>query len=191
MAAKFVRLDGERVVLESREGREFQIRREALSEGDRALPAMEREWPGVRAWPMALAGHSGGAKFTSYLAAALCANGWSNVVGMRLGGCNRRFVEKGAATHRPNRHDLIRIPVYLSSGRDDTVGTPRHMSNVRDALDRQGFKKVRLETAPGGHEVRKGHPVEGLEWFLELAGAPARPGAGGPLPLRPSRIHAH
>jgi hypothetical protein len=162
-----------------------------------ALLALAEEWPGAREWPMALAGHSGGAKFTSYLAAALCGHGWRNVAGMWLGGCNQHFVERGASTHRAERRDLLRIPVYLSSGKDDTVATPRHMSNVRDSLSRYGFKKVRLESAPGDHRVHGEHLAEALRWFLELAedgadegGGGVRGAAGGGLPLRPSRIPA-
>ena len=124
-------------------------------------------WPGIKNWPVACGGMSGGAKNSSFLAADLAREN-HRVIGMLMMGCNQDMAtvayRKGGAT------SLLNAAVFLSSGKADTIATPAHHEAVKRSLQGTGFHKVRLETFNGAHEIYPPHISEALRWFIAQTG---------------------
>jgi predicted esterase len=138
-----------------------------------ALAALESQWPGAGKAPLAFGGFSGGAKFSGWLAAAFARQGRS-IIGIYLAGINSDTIV-GAAQHFGVLNDTFRrIPVFLQSGKKDTVATPADHRGIHDQLKRAGFGYVRVEYVAGAHEVDTVRLRAALDWFGELA-APRGP----------------
>lgn len=129
-----------------------------------ALAALRTLWPAAAGSPLAFAGFSGGAKYAGWLA-ALCAAQHERIAGVFLAGVNEEPV--AAAARRVGVLDarFLAVPVFLQSGRHDTVATPEQHRRVADALREAGFPSVRLESVDGGHEVDASRLREALDWF--------------------------
>ena len=121
-------------------------------------------WPAVKDWPVACGGMSGGAKNSAFMAAYL-ARERRPVIGMLMMGCNQDMasvaLRKGAPP--PNFRSAA---VFLSSGKSDTIATPAHHERVKGSLRGSGFRKVRLESFDGAHEVYPPHVGDALRWFI-------------------------
>jgi hypothetical protein len=128
-----------------------------------ALDALNRSFPGSWKWPIACAGQSGGAKRASYLAPLLAAGGY-RVAGIFLAGMNEERITQGYGRFKPGR-DFLRTPIFLSSGKHDTIATPMQQDAVEDSMQRAGFKNIRHETHPYGHVVLPTQVQEALRWF--------------------------
>ncbi len=132
------------------------------------LLALDAAWPGARKWPVATGGFSGGAKRSGLLGAILCEDEW-DLIGMYMGGCNEDMATAGLKEYRPNRLAFRKVPVYLSTGKRDTVSTVQAANKVRLSLGATGFREVRMETYDGAHVLHAGQIAEALGWFRELA----------------------
>jgi|GEM_PF-748049 len=130
-----------------------------------ALEYLRANWPGLTKWPVACVGFSGGAKRSGYFGAIMMRAGY-HVIGMWMGGCNHDMATPGYQTYRPG-NDFKRVPIFLSSGKTDTVATPNHHRIVMNSLKNSGFRNVRLETYDGGHKFDEAQAVAGLKWFIE------------------------
>ena len=141
------------------------------------LLALEAAWPAARQWPVATAGFSGGAKRSGLLGALLCADD-RTVVGMYMGGCNEDMASAGLKEYRPNGPAFRKVPIYLSTGDQDSVATLAAANRVRNSMESSGFREVRSETYSGGHTADAAQITEALNWFKELQAerAPAGPG---------------
>jgi hypothetical protein len=128
-----------------------------------AFDYLTAAWPGVKNWPVACGGMSGGAKNSSFLAGDL-AREHHRVVGMLMMGCNQDMAtvayRKGSAT------SLLTASVFLSSGKSDTIATPAQHEAVKRSLQGTGFRKVRLERFDGAHDIYQPHISEALKWFI-------------------------
>ncbi len=127
------------------------------------LDYLTKAWPGLKKWPMACGGMSGGAKNSSFLAGDLAREG-HKVIGLLLMGCNQdmatvAFRKGGAAT-------MLGASVFISSGKSDTIATPDSALAVKNSVQATGFRKVRLESFDGAHDVYQPHVTEALRWFL-------------------------
>lgn len=130
-----------------------------------ALEYLQAQWPGLAKWPVACGGFSGGAKRSGFFGAIMMRSGY-HVIGMWMGGCNHDMATPGLQTYRPGP-DFKHVPIFLSSGKSDTVATPQHHKLVMNALKGSGFHKVHLESYDGGHKLHEPHATEGLNWFLQ------------------------
>lgn len=128
-----------------------------------ALDALNRSFPGATKWPIALAGQSGGAKRASYLAPLFAVAGY-RIAGIFLEGMNEDRMTESYRHFRPGS-GFLSIPIFFSSGRDDTISTLQQQTAVENAMRRTGFDNIRHETFPGGHTVLSSQLREALRWF--------------------------
>lgn len=135
-----------------------------------ALRDLARDWPGVEQWPLALAGHSGGAKRTGWLGAMFARDG-RLPVGLFQSGCNAGTAAAAINRYDPPRREFRRVPVFLSSGDADRIATVRDHEVVETALRANGFTRVRREVFAGGHVLHAPHAALALAWFDGLRGA--------------------
>ena len=130
-------------------------------------------WPKIQSWPIACGGMSGGAKNSAFLAADFAREN-HHVIGMLMMGCNQdmatvAYRKGGAAT-------LLNAAIFLSSGKSDTIATPAHHEYVKKSLQGTGFRKVRLESFDGAHDIYPPHITEALKWFVaQSTGAAPKP----------------
>ncbi len=135
-----------------------------------AFRDLARDWPGVEKWPLALAGHSGGAKRTGWLGAMFARDG-RLPVGLFQSGCNASTADAAINRYGPPRREFRRVPVFLSSGDADRIATVRDHALVEKTLREDGFTRVRREVFAGGHVLHTPHAALALAWFDELRGA--------------------
>ena len=128
-----------------------------------ALDALHRSFPGSMKWPVALAGFSGGAKRASLLAPVFYLEGY-RLCGIYLAGVNQDVL---SASYRKSRlgNAFRNIPVFVSSGTNDTIAPLSSAREVAGSIRSSGFTQVRFGTFAGGHAVKKSHVIEALRWF--------------------------
>ena len=143
-----------------------------------AFDYLETAWPGVRQWPVACGGMSGGAKNSGFLAAYLGREG-RRIIGILMMGCNEDTPSMALRQGAPPP-GFRQTPVFLSSGKADTIATPEHHERVKASLRGSGFRKVRLENFDGAHVVYEPHVSEALRWFAAEASGAAT--AASPTP---------
>jgi hypothetical protein len=132
-----------------------------------ALETIRKEWPQSSRWPVAFAGFSGGSKRSGILGPMLAKTGSVRVCGFFLSGINEDRLSEGYKTYQPGR-GFLEVPVWLSSGANDTVATPQAHNLVKASLERTGFKRVRLEQFGGGHQLKMTDVRRALQWFRQL-----------------------
>jgi predicted esterase len=137
-----------------------------------ALAVLKQQWPGTGASPLAFGGFSGGAKYSSWMAAAFFSQGRA-VIGLYLAGINQDTLVPAAQTFNVMNAAFRRIPIYLQSAENDEVATPDAHREVASQLADMGFKNVRIEVFPGGHQVEPLPLKSALQWFRQFAAAPA------------------
>jgi hypothetical protein len=134
------------------------------------------QWPGVKDWPIACGGMSGGGKNSAFLAADL-AREHHRIIGMLMMGCNQDMATVAYRKSAPPNY--LTAPIFLSSGKSDKIATPEQHEYVKNSLRAAGFQKVRLETFDGAHDIYQPHIGEALRWFMAQApkssSVPARP----------------
>jgi predicted esterase len=129
-----------------------------------ALAILRKRWPAEKESPLAFGGFSGGSKYTGWLTAAFVSRG-RNVMGVYLSGCNENALLDAARHFDVLDGTFRKIPVFLQSGMKDTVSTPDDHRRIAKELERAGFENVRIQPAPGGHEVVPELLGEALDWF--------------------------
>ncbi len=140
-----------------------------------AFDYLSAAWPGSKSWPTACGGMSGGGKNSAFLAAYLSRDG-RQVIGMLMMGVNQDMASVANDKSHPPRFQ--QVPVFLSSGKKDTIATPAQTETVKSSLRGGGFYKVRLESHDGAHDVYPPHVNEALRWFIAQASpAKAAPGS--------------
>jgi len=132
-----------------------------------ALEAIRKDWPQSAKWPIAFAGFSGGSKRSCVLGAMLAKTGAVSVCGFFLSGINVDRLSESYKTYQPGQ-GFLQIPVWLSSGSNDTIATPTSHNLVKLSLERTGFKHVRLERFDGQHQLKISEVQHALQWFREL-----------------------
>ncbi|MGI8430911.1 MAG: hypothetical protein ACR2MW_01280 [Chthoniobacterales bacterium] len=160
-AAGWIALAGDPVAAEKDEHGDW---REPCSVG--ALDTLAAAWQGAQKWPVVCGGMSGGAKNSAFVAAAV-AKAHYHLVGMLMMGCNQDMAS--VALRKSSPPQFLGVPVFLSSGKADTIATPSMTDYVKESLRRRGFRRVRLESHDGAHVVYQPHIGEALNWFLEVA----------------------
>jgi hypothetical protein len=128
-----------------------------------AIDALHRSFPGSKNWPVACAGFSGGAKRAGTVAPLLALAG-CRVTGIFLTGINEERLSEGYLKFQPGA-GFLRTPIFLSSGARDNIATPQQHASIKSTLERTGFTRVRLETFPQGHAVKRDHIRMALRWF--------------------------
>jgi surfactin synthase thioesterase subunit len=131
-----------------------------------AIDALHRSFAGSEKWPMACAGFSGGAKGAGSIAPVLARNGY-RITGLYLTGVNQDYLSPGYARAQPGG-DFLSTPIYVSAGHDDRIATLEQQYDVVGSIKRTGFKRVRIGTFRGGHEVNDAQTSIALRWFREL-----------------------
>ena len=132
-----------------------------------ALEAIRKDWPQSAKWPVAFAGFSGGAKRSGALGTMLAKTGSVRICGFFLSGINEDRLGESYKTYQPGR-GFLEVPVWLSSGSNDTVATPQSHTSVKASLERTGFKRVRLEQFSGSHQLKASEVRRALQWFRQL-----------------------
>jgi hypothetical protein len=132
-----------------------------------ALEALRKEWPQSAHWPVAFAGLSGGAKRSGVLGAMLAKSGTVNICGFLLIGINDDRLSDAYRTYRPSP-DFLSVPIWLSSGMNDSIAPPGVHEHVQISLKRTGFQHVRVEAFDGGHQVKPAEVQRALRWFREM-----------------------
>ena len=143
-----------------------------------AFDYLETAWPAVRQWSIACGGMSGGGKNSGFMAAYLGREG-RRIIGMLMMGCNQDTASMALRQGAPPPN-FRSTPVFLSSGKEDTIATPAHHEAVKASLRGSGFRKVRLENFDGAHVVYEPHVSEALRWFT--AQTTSAPSAASPTP---------
>jgi predicted esterase len=162
----------------------------ALARG--ALAALERWCPGVQRWPIALAGFSGGAKISGYLAALFALEG-RIPLGVFQAGINENTLASSARQFRVRTPEFKAMPVFLLAGEKDEIAPESDHRRIANELKRAGFTQVRVETFAGPHAVDPRPLQRALEWFRAVESAagepPPDPPGHGPRPrvLHPSK----
>ena len=137
-----------------------------------ALAALKQQWPGTGTSPLAFGGFSGGAKYSSWMAAAFASQG-RNVIGIYLAGINQDTLIPAAQTFNVMNATFRRTPIYIQSAENDEVATPAAHRDVVSELASMGFKNVRMEVFPGGHTVEPVPLKSALQWFRQFASVSA------------------
>jgi hypothetical protein len=132
-----------------------------------AVDALHRSFPASKNWPIACAGFSGGGKGVGYVAPFLARNG-CHIIGIYITGANEDHLSDGYRSLRPGA-GFLTTPVYVSAGHDDRIATLEQQYAVAGAIKRTGFKRIRIGTFRGGHEVNGAQTSIALHWFRELA----------------------
>ena len=130
-----------------------------------ALDALYNSFPTSRDWPIALAGFSGGAKRASVLMPVMYLKR-CRICGLYLSGVNQDVL---SVAYRKSRigADFRKIPIFISSGINDTIAPTEIARKVAAEIRQAGFRSVRFETFTGGHAVKNDHTVEALRWFRQ------------------------
>jgi hypothetical protein len=131
-----------------------------------AIDALHHSFAGSEKWPMACAGFSGGAKGAGSIAPVLARSGW-RITGIYLTGVNQDYLSQGYARAQPGAQ-FLNTPIYVSAGHDDRIATLEQQYDVAGSIKRTGFKRVRIGTFRGGHEVNDAQTSTALRWFREL-----------------------
>jgi hypothetical protein len=134
-----------------------------------ALEAVRKEWPQTAKWPVAFAGFSGGAKRSCVLGAMLGKSGSLNICGFFLAGINEDRLSPSYKTYQPGA-SFLNVPVWISGGMEDPIATPSLEGAVQASLQRNGFKRVRVEHFMGQHWLKRSEIRLALRWFRELGG---------------------
>ena len=132
-----------------------------------ALEALRKEWPQSAHWPVAFAGLSGGAKLSGVIGAILASTNAVKPCGFFLAGINDDRLSVAYKMYRPPP-DFLNTPIWLSSGMSDQRAPYGAHERVRASLVNTGFKRVRLETFAGGHEVDSAQAQLALRWFRQV-----------------------
>jgi hypothetical protein len=132
-----------------------------------AIDALHRSFPGSEKWPTACAGFSGGGKGVGYVAPFLARNG-CRIIGIYMTGANEDHLSDGYARLQPGA-DFLNTPIYVSAGHEDRIATLEQQYAVVGLIKRTGFKRIRIGTFRGGHEVNDAQTSIALHWFRELA----------------------
>jgi hypothetical protein len=132
-----------------------------------AVDALHRSFPGSEKWPMACAGFSGGGKGVGYVAPFLARHG-CHLIGIYITGANEDHLSDGYARLQPGA-DFLTTPIYFSAGHEDRIATLEQQYAVVGLIKRTGFKRIRIGTFRGGHEVNDAQTSIALHWFRELA----------------------
>lgn len=130
-----------------------------------AIDALHRSFPGSEKWPMACAGFSGGGKGVGYVAPFLARNG-CHIVGIYITGANEDHLSDGYARLQPGA-DFLNTPIYFSAGHEDRIATVEQQYAVVGLIKRTGFKRIRIGTFRGSHEVNDAQTSIALRWFRE------------------------
>lgn len=131
-----------------------------------ALDALHEQWPDSKSWPVATGGISGGGGYASHQAIMLVQEKY-NVIGMFLSVSGWNPTNFPAVLKRAPSGKMRRVPIFMSAGETDTIATPEITGRARQDVERDGFKNVRFEKFPGGHEMHHPHLLAALDWFLE------------------------
>jgi len=132
-----------------------------------AIDALHRSFPGSEKWPIACAGMSGGGKGVGYVAPFLAKND-CRITGIYMTGANEDHLSDGYAKLQPGA-DFLNTPIYVSAGHEDRIATLEQQYAVVGSIKRTGFKRIRIGTFRGGHEVNDAQTSIALRWFRELA----------------------
>jgi hypothetical protein len=132
-----------------------------------AIDALHRSFPGSEKWPMACAGFSGGGKGVGYVAPFLARYG-CRIIGIYITGANEDHLSAGYARLQPGA-GFLNTPIYFSAGHEDRIATLEQQYNVVGLIKRTGFKRIRIGTFRGGHEVNDAQTSTALRWFRESA----------------------
>ena len=127
------------------------------------IDALHRSFPGSDKWPMICAGFSGGAKRAAFIAPLLAKSG-CRITGIFLTGIGEDRLSDGYRQFAPGSH-FLQTPVFISSGRDDFVAPLNQQLEVKLAVVKTGFTRVRHESFRGKHSIKLSHFVEALRWF--------------------------
>ena len=132
-----------------------------------AIDALHRSFAGSEKWPIACAGFSGGGKGVGYVAPFLARNG-CHIIGIYMTGANEDHLSDGYARLQPGA-DFLNTPIYVSAGHEDRIATVEQQYAVLGLIKRTGFKRIRIGTFRGAHEVNDAQTSIALHWFRELA----------------------
>ncbi|MDP9005029.1 MAG: hypothetical protein M3N12_09615 [Verrucomicrobiota bacterium] len=128
-----------------------------------ALDALHRSFPGSSRWPIAVAGFSGGAKRAGSIAPLLALAG-NRLIGIFLTGVNEDRLSQAYQRFQPGAA-FLRTPIYISAGQLDEIARMGQQNEVRLAIEKAGFTRVRLVPMQWGHAVSRGAIREALRWF--------------------------
>jgi hypothetical protein len=131
-----------------------------------AIDALHRSFRGSEKWPIACAGFSGGGKGVGYVAPFLARNG-CQIVGIYITGANEDHLSDGYARLQPGA-GFLNTPLYFSIGHEDRVATVEQQYAVVGLIKRTGFKRIRIGTFRGEHEVNDAQTSIALRWFRSV-----------------------
>lgn len=128
------------------------------------LLVMHGSWPQSAGWTYALAGHSGGAGYASFISLSLLTSK-CNVAGMFLSGGGYTPVqwEQGISKFR---NEFRKIPVYLSFGKTDQTCTVKIAESTIAKLEAGRYKNSKVAWHDGGHVLETAHLADFLDWTL-------------------------
>jgi predicted esterase len=138
-----------------------------------ALRWLAGEVPQSEAWPIVLAGFSGGAKISQVLAFSLALEG-RRVAGAFLGGCNEDHSRLLLREYPQVQQPFSQMAFFLSVGEEDRIAPPASVREVADHLRRSGARRLQLSVHRGGHRLDTRDLDKALRW---LRAPPPRSGS--------------
>jgi hypothetical protein len=127
---------------------------------------LSSEIPQSAAWPIVIAGFSGGAKISQVLAVSLLLER-RPVAGVFLGGCNEDHSPLLLARYPAVKERFSHIAFFLSAGNDDNIAPLSAVRAVAEGLQRSGVERLQLSEHPGGHRLSPRELDKGLRWLRE------------------------
>ncbi len=131
-----------------------------------ALEAMHKEWPRSKMWPLASGGLSGGGGYASHHALVLETRR-APFIGLFLGVSAHNPVQFTGDYKRTPYHPLHNLPIFMSVGEQDPIAKAEYTERSRARMANEGFRSLRYERFPGGHEMHTPHLDAALDWFVE------------------------
>jgi hypothetical protein len=131
------------------------------------LDQLRASWPQSKYWPFACAGFSGGAKRAAMTAAEMMRQR-DTVIGVFMGGCNEDRATLGYQISQPGQA-FLNVPMFLSNGARDSIAGSAAGAKVKQSMEQNGFRNVRLEIYDDQHRLNTNHVRMALEWFRPLS----------------------
>jgi len=131
-----------------------------------AFAKFKEIWPKFSEWKFVSGGFSGGGKAAFWPAAYLLKNGYQ-VTGLFLANTNQDFSEEARKFYKCKKSDYANVSVFWGTGKWDEVATKQTGDMMKNSLEKNGMKEVRVEFHEGKHSLFHPQFIDALKWFKE------------------------
>ena len=129
-----------------------------------AIAKMNEVWPNFKNWTFVVGGFSGGGKAAFWPAAYLLKNDYK-VTGLFLANTNQDFSAEARELYRIKKSHYSDVSVFWGTGKWDPIANEKTGEEMKESLERNGMKEVRVEFHEGKHSLYHPQFIEALKWF--------------------------